>query len=268
MVCRVEKSADYTVMSNNHLRNKELSLKAKGLLSVVLSLPDGWDYSIAGLVAICKESTGAVQSALDELKKHGYLEIRKIYPDKTASGRIEYEYIFRETPENVQPAEEQAPKKQEVEKQGLEFQGVEFQEVENHVQLNTKKSNTKKSNTKKEYIELIVKYLNDHAGTRYRPDSPETVRLLTKLLNLGYCVADITEVIDKKISEWQDTDFAKYLRPSTLFDSKFESYLNAPVKSSAPDAIPERYAPTYDIGEIENLLHEEEMQYFGGDADE
>ena len=70
---RVNKTKDYTVLSNHHLKNKNLSLKAKGLLSVMLSLPDDWDYSINGLSFICKENETAITSALDELKENGYL---------------------------------------------------------------------------------------------------------------------------------------------------------------------------------------------------
>ena len=79
-------------MSNIHLRDKNLSLKATGLLSVILSLPEDWNYSLAGLVAICAESESAVKTALNELKKNGYLKIVKKMPNETPSGRIEYEY--------------------------------------------------------------------------------------------------------------------------------------------------------------------------------
>lgn len=91
-VCRVNKSRDYTVMSNRHLRDKNLSLKAKGLLSVVLSLPDDWDYSVSGLCAVCGEGETAVKSALRELKQNGYLNIVKTYPGDSNTGRIEYVY--------------------------------------------------------------------------------------------------------------------------------------------------------------------------------
>ena len=63
-VFRINKTSDYTIMGNTHLKNKEMSLKAKGLLSVMLSLPNDWDYSVAGLVSICKESEASVKSAL------------------------------------------------------------------------------------------------------------------------------------------------------------------------------------------------------------
>lgn len=95
-VCRIDKTKNFTVMGNYHLRSKNLSLKAIGLLSKVLSLPEGWDYSVVGLTAICKESKTTVKSALEELKKWGYLELKKLTPDMTESGRIEYIYTFFE----------------------------------------------------------------------------------------------------------------------------------------------------------------------------
>ena len=89
-VFRVNKDKNYTVMSNYHLRDKQMSLKAKGLLSIMLSLPEDWDYTIRGLVCICKEGETAVKSTLNELKKLGYLYIEKQLPNETESGRLEY----------------------------------------------------------------------------------------------------------------------------------------------------------------------------------
>lgn len=94
-IFRVEKNANYVVMSNHHLRNKEMSLKSKGLLSLILSLPPEWNYSLSGLCAICKESQTAMRSALKELETHKYL-IRK--RQKNALGQFEYEYIVYEVP--------------------------------------------------------------------------------------------------------------------------------------------------------------------------
>ena len=135
-VIRVEKTKNYTVMSNYHFKEKDMSLKAKGLLSLMLSLPDNWDYSIAGLVAICKENETAIKSALKELQQFGYVKVDKIMPDKTESGRIEYIYNIYEQP------------KQDDKKQGVENLPLEIQRVENHTQLNTKEQNTNKLNTK------------------------------------------------------------------------------------------------------------------------
>ena len=76
-VFRVERNTGYTVMSNHHLRNKELSLKAKGLLSQMLSLPEDWDYTLAGLSYINRESIDAIRTAVWELEKAGYITRRQ-----------------------------------------------------------------------------------------------------------------------------------------------------------------------------------------------
>ena len=135
---RVHKTKNYTVMSNTHLRDKNLSLKAKGLLSVMLSLPDNWDYSIAGLVTISKENETAVKSALNELKDNNYVVVTKENPTKSNGGRIKYTYEVYEE-----------PYKQKIEKQDTENLGVECQQVENHGQLNTNELSTEELNTGK-----------------------------------------------------------------------------------------------------------------------
>lgn len=162
-VCRVNKNENYTVMSNYHLKSKNLSLKAIGLLSKVLSLPNDWDYSISGLSSICKEKETAIKAALDELKEWGYLVVTKLMPNETESGRIEYVYDFYEVSEIDKPDAEQGndeqpikkgstpkakadatttPKKQGVEKQGieklpLEILPLEIQALENQGQSKT-----------------------------------------------------------------------------------------------------------------------------------
>lgn len=132
-VIRVNKTKDYTIMSNYHLKEKDMSLKAKGLLSQMLSLPDNWDYTIKGLAAINKETESTIKSILEELKNFHYLVVTKKMPNETSSGRIEYIYDIYEKPFN----KKQEGKKQEVEKQGVVFQGVEKQEVVFLGQLNT-----------------------------------------------------------------------------------------------------------------------------------
>lgn len=129
-IIRVNKTKNYTVMSNHHLQNRNLTLKAKGLLSEMLSLPENWDYTIEGLARINRESPAAIKTALRELKAEGYLQIRKLKPNETGSGRIEYIYDIYEEP------------KQEGEKQEVEKQPLEILPVENHGQLNTNILNT------------------------------------------------------------------------------------------------------------------------------
>lgn len=123
---RVNKTTNYTIMSNVFIRDKRLSLKAKGLLALMFSLPEEWNYSVDGLVSLCKEEESAVKSTLKELKECGYLVVDKKMPNETKSGRIEYEYNVYEEPIK------QAIEKQEVENLPLEVQGVE-----NPPQINT-----------------------------------------------------------------------------------------------------------------------------------
>lgn len=104
-VFRVDKTKDYVVMSNYHLRDKNLTLKAKGLLSWMLSNTEGWDYSVAGIVEVMKENRDAINSALTELEDYGYLTRRKIR-DGGKFGGVEYlitEKPFTENPITVNP---------------------------------------------------------------------------------------------------------------------------------------------------------------------
>lgn len=89
-VFRVEKTKDFTIMSNHHLRNVALSLKAKGLLSLMLSLPENWDYTTKGLARICKDGVDSIGAAIKELEKHGYLTRQRIRDSHGRLGDIEY----------------------------------------------------------------------------------------------------------------------------------------------------------------------------------
>ena len=103
-VFRVERNRGYTVMSNHHLRNKELSLKAKGLLSQMLSLPEDWDYTLAGLSLINKESIDAIRTAIWELEKAGYITRRQGRDERGKMTAIEYTIY-----EQPQPPELDSP---------------------------------------------------------------------------------------------------------------------------------------------------------------
>ena len=100
-VFRIEKCKDFTVMSNHHLRNQSLSLKAKGLQSLFLSLPEQWDYSLKGLAKICKEGVDCIGATLQELDAQGYLTRRQIRDGK--GKYMDLEYIIHEIP--IEPVE-------------------------------------------------------------------------------------------------------------------------------------------------------------------
>ena len=98
-VFRVEKNSGYTVMSNNHLRNRNLSLKAKGLLSQMLSLPEDWDYTLQGLARINRESIDAIRQAIRELEQAGYIQRSR---ERDEKGRLRgADYVIFELPQPI-----------------------------------------------------------------------------------------------------------------------------------------------------------------------
>jgi hypothetical protein len=148
-VYRVQRTRDYTVMSNYHLRDKNLTLKSKGLLSMILSLPDEWNYTTRGLAAICKEGVDAIGSALKELETAGYIVRRQL---RGANGRItDTEYIIYERPH---PREDSAPDtpapgmdSPDTENPDMVPSDMDTPYLEMPAELNTKESNTQKSIT-------------------------------------------------------------------------------------------------------------------------
>lgn len=135
-IIRINNAKGFTMMSNYHFQDKEISLKAKGLLGLMLSLPSNWDYSINGLVAIVKENKAAVQTALKELEEHKYLK-RTRAQDET--GRFDYIYDIYEKPYDKLPW---------TENRCTDIQCTENRCTENQPQINTNKQNTNKQNTK------------------------------------------------------------------------------------------------------------------------
>ena len=102
-VFRIEKTRDYTVMSNHHLRDMSLSLKAKGLLSLMLSLPENWDYTMKGLARICKDGIDSISGGIRELEEHGYLIRERVRGANGQLGSIEYTIL--EQPKEPTPAQ-------------------------------------------------------------------------------------------------------------------------------------------------------------------
>jgi hypothetical protein len=153
-VFRINKTADYTVISNTHFKERQMSLKAKGLLSLMLSLPEKWDYSVNGLAALSKDGKDSVMNALSELEQFGYLKRTKVLNDKSQFAG--YDYDIYEKPQTEKPY----PGNPNTEKPN----------TENPQQLSTKKSSTKKSNTKrlstKEFIPPTLEEIEAYCKSR------------------------------------------------------------------------------------------------------
>ena len=135
-VFRIERTRDYTVMSNHHLRNANLSLKAKGLLSMMLSLPEDWNYTTRGLAKICKEGVDAIGAALRELEAAGYIVRHKL---RDSQGRIsDTEYVIYEQPQLRKP---------DTDSPDTENPYMDKPDTEKPAELNIEKSNTEKTIT-------------------------------------------------------------------------------------------------------------------------
>lgn len=159
-VFRINKTNNFTVMSNYHFKEKDMSLKAKGLLSLMLSLPDTWDYSVAGLVKLSKDGKDSVMTALAELEKFGYLSRTQLVNDKGQFNGVEY-HIF-EVPQ---------PDNSVAENPNSDIKTAENTNSENPPQLNTnsinnlKNKNINESNTKhlseSDMYEILMERVED-----------------------------------------------------------------------------------------------------------
>ena len=159
-VFRIEKTRDYTVMSNYHLRDMSLSLKAKGLLSLMLSLPENWDYTMKGLARICKDGIDSISGGIRELEAHGYLIRARVRGANGQLGSIEYTIL--EQPKTPSPTQEKPIRENPVQANPMLDAPIQ----ENPAQLNKEESSNYPSKTD----------LSIAQGSSPIPSSPPTPR--------------------------------------------------------------------------------------------
>ena len=169
---RIEKTKDYTVMSNYHLRDRKLSLKATGLLSLMLSLPETWDYTLAGLASICKDGLGSVRSGITELEERGYLTRKRVRGTNGQLGDIEYT-IFEHPVEKTSP-ECSSPTS---EKPICENPTLADPTYDECTEISTYPKNTKETNTD---LSNINQSIRANETQKSRIDSMEIYRELIK----------------------------------------------------------------------------------------
>lgn len=177
-VFRVERTKDYTVMSNHHLKDKRLSLKAKGLLSQMLSLPEDWDYTLSGLASINLESKDAIRSAVQELESAGYIRRRQTVDER---GKFSSnEYIIYEQPQPLldNPLSENPMTGNPTTEKPL---------TENPTLLNTKRTNTQKQNTDSSSTHSIP----FHSEVPKATDAPHEVQRRTKRSEMSVSASEV-----------------------------------------------------------------------------
>ena len=200
-VFRVEKTRDYTVMANHHLRNTALSLKAKGLLSLMLSLPESWDYTTKGLATICKDGVDSICAAVKELEDNGYVLRRRIRNEKGQLTTTEYTIL-------EQPREAASPKRENpvLGNPALENPSLEKPEqakpiLENPDQLNTNISKTNSFNTD---------LLNTEASNPYPSNPYSTSRERRKPMGYDVIGCDSVEDVREKVLENLEYEYIKH----------------------------------------------------------
>ncbi len=216
---RVNKNVNYTVMSNYHLQDKKLSLKAKGLLSYMLSLSDDWDYSLKGLTIGCKDGLDSVRTAVLELEEHGYVRRQKV---RNARGQIiDYDYQVYESPVEDVPAvpgddtSTPPPSTSSSQKSGvkpcsspfLDFPNLAEPNLEKATQQNTNKQNTNKQNTKRQSANLSGQTAEtedfDQMATRVRAEFREKLEIDT--LAKRYAPEMLQELLDNISASYDRT---------------------------------------------------------------
>ena len=204
-VFRVEKNHNYTVMSNHHLKNRELSLKSKGLLSQMLSLPDNWDYTLAGLAKLNREKVDAIRTAIWELEKFGYITRRQT---RDSNGRMsKTEYVIYEYPQEVpSPILENPTTEKPMLENPITVNPTSEKSVsENPTQLNTNSLNKKELNNNLS-ITNISNPIQSNTNNKEKIglDEVETYREIIKenidyeilAINLKYDISMLDEIVD------------------------------------------------------------------------
>jgi len=215
------KRNNFTQIANDTLMDKSLSIRAKGMLCLLLSFPDDWVINSSHIASLSTDGKTSTRSAMKELEKQGYLEYKtKHKKDGTLDGKIWIVYESIDLNPNVRSTESQLPR---------QSVRVNIGEVDT---TNTKRdNNTKNTNTEDANIKLIIDYLNHKTGKTFRSAS----KLLARFKE-GFTVDDAKRVIDNKCSQWLNDDKMKgYLRPDTLFSEKFDGYLNEEVSKTEAD---------------------------------
>ena len=224
---RVEKNRNYSGISNEFLRRKDLSAKAKGILAYILHLPDDWNINRNEVMTHFTDGETSFRSGWKELAEKGYVERR---PVREGQRIVKWETIVRESVDISTSSLHCGFKDVEnLEVQNLDVQNNKLLNTNNTKYLNELNTNNNTLSSKHDDIpyQEIVEYLNEKTGSQYKHTTQSTKNGIKARFNEGFKLDDFKRVIDNQVSEWQYNDkMKKYLRPQTLFGTKFESYLN------------------------------------------
>lgn len=250
---RAKRRTNFTMISNVGLRDKRLSLKAKGLLAYMLSLPDDWVFYESELTKHSTDGKQSVRNGLKELQQMGYLIKEQARNKSGKFGQVDW--VIVETPENVdlsafspsttlpstdkpsavKPSTDNQPLLNTNSTNDLSIPSTDLTKdimsgSPDHGSSNDWFPKERKKHAESDGDDIpyaeIVSYLNDKADKQYKPTTAKTKSCIKARWNEGFRVKDFRSVVDTKVSDWKENGMSKYLRPETLFGTKFEGYLN------------------------------------------
>lgn len=209
-------NTNYGILPKNVMKDNELSLGAKGVFAYLCAYAGSEDHSFPSRKLITYElniNKDTLTKYMKELQKNGYINIQQNKKEGQFANNIYYI-----TPEGKQ--ETPCPNFSDT-----EISDTKTSDTKKPATTNNKDTSNKDINNNNIYRD-VINYLNQKANTNYRTNTTKTIGLINARVNEGFTVDDFKTVIDNKCSDWLGTDFEKFLRPTTLFGTKFESYLN------------------------------------------
>lgn len=243
MIYRVQKTENYVVLDKGFINDCGLSLQAKGLLTVMLALPNDWQFYEVDLIKRSTNGRDAVRAVIKELQQAGYIVKEQGRKDGGKFSRPDFVVHERPVKQSPPPPGNPSTDKPAADKPATVQPATDNPTLlSNNVLSNNLLSNKDTKELKDNVADAppapkaeapdlpfkdVVEYLNLVAGTAYRPSAAKNKGPVVARLNEGFGVEDLKKVVDIKTKDWaRDSKMQKFLRPETLFGPKCESYLN------------------------------------------
>lgn len=237
-------NGNYTNTNNQLVRDDDLTWKARGIFNYLWSQANEWQFYMKEIASHSKDGEKALQSGLQELEEHGYLKrvnrhskngsfdgLDWILDDTGRLNRQAQNSVNGKMSTNPPKNRQNTPDVKSAQREKRPAQNLRLSNNNNknyqYKEISNKRNNGSAKTEPSTIHKDVIDYLNDKIGARYKASSAINKRLIDARVKEGYTLDDFKRVIDNKVFSWsQDQKMSKYLRPQTLFGTKFESYLN------------------------------------------
>lgn len=224
-ILRTIHDSHFTTVANDTVRDPSISFKAKGILFLLLSCSDNWSFTEAWIATRSTDGLTAIKSALHELENAHYLKRYRLRNEDGTLGEGVYEVYERPYDSDEPICSSPMSENRTLDNEPLR---------NNNIPISDGTEEKQSKNTHGAFEEVIA-YLNTKAGKNFKASSKHTAALISARFKEGFSIEDFKRVIDNKVADWKlRPEMERYLRPETLFGSKFEGYLNeAPAKKES-----------------------------------